>query len=245
MCAHQLDQRGILTDADIDFLKGTATPNTAPQQSRARKRIRERVAAALYDFETLRNHWSPAEQRQTLNLISETDEQSVEELGAELIAFLYTFLNYDNTRPDLVSDTDPVENLLRFRAALTRGIRKGKLTFTTSQNVVSIATTTPLYETPAPDKIRTEVSSHVLTDAHRKLNQKYRRSSLYEDDELIIDNLDGAIEDLFIEWYQVVTSTVLQRRLKADDFLRPPGTVVGNTRGYRDAYTKNPDTETK
>lgn len=243
MSTNPFQERGILTPSNVDFLTGDKTHSTPQERSKERKRIRERVAAALHDFEILCEYWEEEQQRDTIDLIEETGNKSLEELGAEFVSFLYMLYNIENSDPNIVTDGDPEEKLLRFRSSLSRGIRKGKRMFGDSSEVVSVATTTRLYETPDPDEVRDEINTEVLTDAHRKINQKYRRSELYEDDELIVDERETVVEDLFLEWEELVTSEIVERRMKADKFIRPPGTSITNVQGYRDEFKKEPGSQ--
>lgn len=245
MCAERFEQRGILTDKDVKFLREEEVPGTPEQRSRTYQRIRERVAAAMHDFEILLKHLPEKQHKKTFNLLEEDDEKSFEEVGAEMTAFLYMLSNSDNTRPDIVREEDPIRRLMRFRSSLTRGIRKGKRSFGHSPGVVSVAATTPLYETPDPQIVREELNSQVLANAIRRLDEKYDLSEVYEEDETVIGMTEkvAAVNELFAEWDEELASRVIKRRQKADEFVYPPGDPFSTTYAYRDEFDKDPDSE--
>lgn len=175
-------KRGILTKSDKEWIRGETEYEHRQTSANKRSEIRERVAAGMHDFETLNEHWTADERRRTLE---ETDDP--EAVAAEIIEFLYVWLNERAADPEAMVGGDAVDNALAFRRALCQGIRNGKRHFGSVPNSVLIDANTKLFEVPSVDDLRRELD----TEQWRKLNE-YVRGAFDEPDDGVIDKTEAA-----------------------------------------------------
>lgn len=109
-------QRGILTTDDRDYLSGRKILQSGSERN-TRKRIRDRVRNALYDFEYLT---TDLEERDVTHLVSDTDgtNEQVFEAAEDMIAFIFRMCAHAPDSPGNSTDN-------RFRDVLLNGISKG------------------------------------------------------------------------------------------------------------------------
>jgi len=109
-------QRGILTTDDRDYLSGRKTLQSGSERN-TRKRIRDRVRNALYDFEYLT---ADLEERDVTQLVSDSDgtNEQVFEAAGDVIAFIFRMCSHAPDSPRNSTND-------RFRDVLLNGISKG------------------------------------------------------------------------------------------------------------------------
>lgn len=241
MQSNEFEERGILTQADIEFLMGEREKSDSAE-SNAKRRIQNRVAAAMHDFEILLEYWSDDQYLETVRKIEDSSSQNLGELGSDMIAFSYVMSNVKNTEPERVKDENTVRKLLSFRTALNLGIQKGRKEFDNSPGPVSIAATTDLHEVPDPEAVRDELSLSEPNEILDKMRDKFLESEAYEERGEAIDNsdqvedLEEAIRLLYHEWFEQIVSKVSKRRMRTDDFVIHPKTPVTSQYGYREDF---------
>ena len=176
------NSRGILTETDKEWLLGEIEYNQRQTAAHRRAQIRDRVAAALQDFAYLNDHWPEKERRQTLD---ETDDP--EATAAEIIKFLYIWLNERATDPNEMANEDGVNHALSFRRALSRGIAGGKQHFGHDPNYLLIDSNEKLFELPSIDDLKRNID----TKQWRDLND-HTRGAIGESDDTLIDQNEAA-----------------------------------------------------
>lgn len=178
------DRRGILTSKDKEWLRDEIEYEHRQTEADRRREIRERVAAALQDFELLNEYWSEKEE---LEMIKEFDDP--EEPAAEIIEFLYRVLNLPATEPEEMVYEGAVERALAFRKALSQGIHDGKQHYGEPPNFVLVNSNTELFEIPSEDELQKVID----TDHWRNANERHRGAANTPDDE-IVEKEDAATQ---------------------------------------------------
>ena len=176
------NRRGILTDSDKEWLRGETEYEHRQTAANKRAEIRERVAAALHDFEDLNEHWTTDERRRTLE---ETDDP--EAVAAEIIEFLYVWMNERAADSEEMVGSQAVDNALALRRALSRGIENGKQHFGSAPDRVLIDSNTELFEAPSVDDLQRELD----TNQWRQLNE-HVRGAFEEPEDGVIDKTEAA-----------------------------------------------------
>ena len=176
------DTRGFLTDKDKEWLRGEIDYEHRQSAANRRAAIRNRVAAALSDFAELNQHWTEKERRRTLDEVKDS-----EETAAEIIEFLYIWLNERAADPEEMVGDQADDNALAFRRALCGGIKKGKQHFGSAPDPVLIDSNTELFEIPSADELQRELN----TSQWRLLNE-YVRGTFEGDDDEVIDKSEAA-----------------------------------------------------
>ena len=170
------NKRGILTESDEDWLHGETEYEHRQTDANKRAEIRERVTAALLDFEELNEYWTEDGRRRVLEEIDDP-----EAVAADIIEFLYVLLNERAADPEEMVGSQAVGNALAFRRALSSGVRNGKQHFGSITDRVLIDSNVELFETPSEDDLQQELN----TDQWRKLNEHVRGAIETDDDEVI------------------------------------------------------------
>ena len=199
------DSRGFLTEKDKQWLRGEIDYEHRQSAANRRAAIRDRVAAALSDFEDLNQHWSEKERRRTLDNVEDP-----EEIAAEIIEFLYIWLNERAADPEEMVDGQADNNALAFRQALCSGIKKGKHHFDNVPDPVLIDSNTELFETPTADEFQRELN----TSQWRRLNEHVRGTYAADEDE-VIDKAEAA-DQYEIGLQLAVREKLYNRRARAD-----------------------------
>lgn len=176
------DTVGFLTSGDKDWLCGEVEYEYRQSASNRRTGVRERVAAGLRDFNVLNEHWTEDERRRLLE-----EFEDPETAAAEVIEFLYVWLNERAADPGAMVGDQAVDNALAFRRALWNGIRNGKQHFGDVPNYVLIDSNVELFET-APTK---ELQQELDTTQWRELN-KHAKQMVNTPDDVDIDKLEAA-----------------------------------------------------
>lgn len=176
------NRQGFLTQSDKDWLRGETEYEHRQSATNKRADVRERVVAALRDFEELNENWTEDERRRILD---EVDDP--EAVAAEVIEFLYVWLNERAADPEEMVGSQAVDNALAFRRALCSGIRNGKQHFGSAPNRVLIDSNAELFEMPSADDLQRELD----TDQWRELNE-YVRGAIDEEDDEVIDKEEAA-----------------------------------------------------
>jgi hypothetical protein len=166
----------MLTESDKKWLQGETEYEHRQTAANKRAELRERVAATLLDFGDLNEHWAEDERRHTLEEIDDP-----EAVAAEVIEFLYTWLNGHAAYPDEMVGDDAVDNALAFRRALCSGIRNGKQHFGSAPGRVLIDSNAELFELPSVDELQRELD----TNQWRQLNDYVGDAVDTDDDEVI------------------------------------------------------------
>lgn len=107
------DERGILTDADRAYLAGESTYESEQAERNARARIRDRVEAAVYDFEALLEGFGERDRR--IVFAERFGEDGQRALDALIAAQAFLYL--------AVGDTD-----VDFETVLSEGINVAEAT---------------------------------------------------------------------------------------------------------------------
>lgn len=164
----------ILTKSDREYLRGDKQYKGQKSESNKLRDIRERVYQSLLDFELLVDEL-PEEERQKIfeRLSEESDSHGAYE-AASIIEFLYKGFSDLTADPSHIAaspDELPVDQLLAFRNALSKGIEAGKSDCPMPQeeppNIVTIASNAYLFEFPDKDELRSELD----TDQWREINK--------------------------------------------------------------------------
>ena len=197
--------RGFLTDKDKQWLRGEIDYEHRQSAANRRAAIRDRVAAALSDFVDLNQHWSEKERSRTLD-----DVEDPEETAAEIIEFLYIWLNGRAADPDKMIGGQANNNALAFRRALCSGIKQGKRHFGDAPDPVLIDSNAELFETPTADEFQRELN----TSQWRRLNEHVRGTFEADGDE-VIDKSEAA-DQYEIGLQLAVREKLYNRRGRAD-----------------------------
>lgn len=176
------NRRGFLTKSDKEWLRGEVEYEHRQTASNKRAEIRERVAAALQDFEELNENWSADERRRAFDEVNDP-----ETVAAEMIEFLYVWLLEHATDPEEMVGSDAVDNALTFRRALSRGLRNGKQHFGSAPSPLLIDSNAELYEIPSAEDLQRGLD----TEHWRTLNE-HVRGAMDEPEDKVIDKEDAA-----------------------------------------------------
>lgn len=199
------DTRGILTEVDEKWLKDEIEYEQRQTAAKRRRQIRERVALALQDFQTLSEHWSSEESQKMLE-----DLDSPEQSASEIIEFLYILFNEPATDANQMVEEKGTEQPLAFRRALRNGIVAAKEHFGDAPNDVLIDASTDLFELPTADDLRGELD----TDQWRGAND-YTRGAANTQDDAVIDKEDAA-QDYYIQLVSEIQHELFLRRQRPD-----------------------------
>lgn len=185
------ETRGILTDADKEWLRGETEYTHRQTESDRRRAIRERVSLAIEDFNYLVEFLSREDREKIAARVDQEDAEA-------MVALLYLLLNEraQDAERLLSPDVDPAEQLLRFRRALTEGIQRGKSRMGTSPGVVNLDSNTELHEVPKVAEIRSAMDTDQWREAN-EFNQTHASSMkeyLRDVDPETIDDVEAAKE---------------------------------------------------
>lgn len=212
------DNRGILTERDKKWLRDEIEYQHRQSAANRRAAVRERVAAALEDFDELNENWSADERRKTLD---EVDHP--EDVAAEVIEFLYIWLNEQAADPENMVGGEAVDNALTFRRALSKGIRNGKQHFSSPPSPMIIDSNAELFETPSVEEFQSELE----TDQWRTLNE-HVRGAMDGSDDAIIDK-DEAAEQYRTGLKLAIAEELTVRRGHADTEVNRYDQMVSST----------------
>lgn len=176
------NERGILTEKDIKWLRGEIEYEHRQSAGNRRAAIRNRVTAALQNFNELNENWSTNERRKTFDEVD-----NPEDVAAEIIEFLYIWLNEKEADPEKMVGGEAVDHALLFRRALRRGVRNGKQHFGSPPSPLLIDANAELFELPSTEEFQNELS----TEQWRRLNE-YFRNAYNTPDDAAIDKSDAA-----------------------------------------------------
>lgn len=176
------DSRGILTETDRKWLNDEIEYEQRQSAADRRQAIRQRVHTALQDFAVLNEKWSPEERQKVMDEIDDP-----EQVGANVLEFLYLLLNEPATEPEEMIGDDAVDRALAFRRSLSQGIRAGKEHFDEVSDPVLIDSNVELFETPSVDDLQRTID----TDDWRGAND-YARGAFNTEDDTVIDKEEAA-----------------------------------------------------
>jgi len=211
------DTRGILTDADKEWLRGEKDYNQRQTEAKRRHQIRERVALALQDFQLLAEQWSTEEMEKVM------DEVDAEACAEDVIEFLYVAMQEHAQDLDHIFENGAPDRSLAFRRALSEGIRNGKQHFGDDPGSVAVASNTDLFELPDVDEIKDELE----TGQWRAANNRQQSSITGDEDENIWT--DEAAESYQAQMRTNIAAEVYNRHSAVDQefkiFDTYPGTM--------------------
>jgi hypothetical protein len=212
------ETRGILTEADKEWLRGDKEYEQRQSAAKRRAQIRDRVTAAMQDFSLLIDNWSEEERTKAM------DEIDLEQCGAEMIAFLYLAANDSAQNPELLLENGSAEEALKFRRALSQGIKQGKEGVGSDPPAtVLLDANTKLFELPPEDELQRSLD----TDDWRAANE-YTRGAANKSDDTVIDK-DEAQQDFRIALTAEIMRVLSNRRHRSDSEIKRHERHPGST----------------
>lgn len=203
------ETRGILTEADKEWLRGDKEYEQRQTAARRRAQIRDRVTAAMQDFALLLDNWSKEERTKAMA------EIDLEQCGAEMIAFLYLAANDPAQNPERLLENGSAEEALTFRRSLSRGIKQGKEAFGSEPPAtVLLDANTKLYELPSEDELQRSLD----TDDWREANE-YSRGAVDNSDDTVIEK-DEAQRDFRLALIAEIERALYNRRHRSDSEIK-------------------------
>ncbi|CQR49032.1 hypothetical protein [Haloferax massiliensis] len=201
------ETRGILTEADKEWLRGEKEYNQRQTEAKRRRDIRERVSMAMEDFELLAEHWSPSEMEKVL------EDIDGEARAEQMITFLYIALQEHAFDVEHMLEEDPEDRSLSFQRALSKGIRNGKQHFGDDPGRVMVGSNVHLFEFPEVD----DIQSVLTTEQWREDNLFHQKSVTGSEDEILPREGEEVAENYRRKIYGKIWSDITSRRGLIDD----------------------------
>ena len=214
--------RGIFTPNDLDWLCGKTVnkPRDHKSRSKARMALAMQDIGEIVDCEP-EKVTQLKELGELFSDIQESENLSIEEAASNLIALAFIMcahdLNYSNiiqqmsvhpadggspNNPDrpvrmgMFGTDDAIDEMLKFRRALSEGIKKGKSRFDNVPNRVIFKSNTPLLKEPTTERLDQGFDVEVWRDVVSSDMDAY--SNTQDSDSSVIDYSD-ALERLQTE----------------------------------------------
>lgn len=201
------ETRGILTEADKEWLRGEKEYNQRQTEAKRRRDIRERVSMAMEDFELLAEHWSSSEMEKVL------EDIDGEACAEQMITFLYIALQEHAFDVEHMLEEGPEDRSLSFQRALSKGIRNGKQHFGDDPGRVIVGANVHLFEFPEAD----DIQSVLTTEQWRDENLFHQKSVLGNEDEILPREGKETAELYRRKIYEKLWHSVTARRGIVDD----------------------------
>jgi len=211
------ETRGILTPKDKKWLQNEIEYEHAQSATNRRRKIRDRVASAMQDFELLVEHWSKEERQKAMKEIDS------EKSASDIIEFLYLCLNEPVQDAEQMTDKTALDQALAFRRSLSTGVKNAKEKLGDEPDIVLIDSNTELFETPS----KSDLTRAIDTDQWRDANDYISGAIDVPDDEVI--EKDEAADAYLMELHLSIERKLYQRRQRANTEISRHEDYVGST----------------